>query len=256
MYIAVLETGTVSFRFLADRARAMGLDSTGELAAFRRDVHALRTFLQHNLDPANREDAEKRAIAQRWMLCACNREEIPSVEFWPQTSDEWHAIAEEWCSYSCHFLEKNALVLQAITTDASRDIIVTEWARRCSLGLQPHEFVPIIEAAALALDLPPVDPQRVMQKHYNRWNNLLRLLDESADAEAEARRIVDQTLAEDWQTYCPIDGDDIIATFSVPVGPRIGELLLRARQIWLQQHCSRDELLRNLTEYLRVDGPR
>jgi hypothetical protein len=248
MYIAVYEVGTVSFNFLADRSVQMRLDADRKISSFRQDVHALRTMLQHNLNPESRRDAQTRTTAMRWMLQACNREEVLDAEFWPDTTEDWARVCDNWLASSARFLEATNATVGAIAADDSREAIVSEWARRCSRGLRPHEFNSLVSASATALALPPLAVEQVVQRHLGRWNDQLRLLDDGADMFAEARQIVDQTLNDDWQSYCPVDGDDIIKTFSVPAGRAVGKLLTEARVIWLKERCSKEEVLRILSE--------
>jgi hypothetical protein len=248
MYIAVYEVGNVSFNFLADRSVQMRLDAERKISSFRQAVHALRTMLQHNLNPDSRRDAQTRTTAMRWMLQACNKEEALGAEFWPDTSEDWTRVCDEWLSSSARFFEATNSTVSAIAADGSREAIVSEWARRCTRGLRPHEFNSLVSASATALALPPLAVEQVVQRHLGRWNDQLRLLDDGANMFAEARKIVDQTLNDDWQSYCPVDGDDIIKTFSVRPGRAVGELLRQARTVWLKERCSKDEVLRILSE--------
>ena len=56
LYVMIVESGPIHFRFLSERAAALGLDRIGQLDLFRKDIQTFRTVLQHNLnlpDPAD-----------------------------------------------------------------------------------------------------------------------------------------------------------------------------------------------------------
>lgn len=248
LYVSVIEVGGVSFRFMVTRARALGIDGDEDSNAFIRDVGALRTLFQHNLDPSNRHDAATLANASRWMFSAAGREQTIGEDFWPSKAGEWQCI-EAFLNESAHsFLVQMLDVVDHIRKDESKDAIIEEWAQRCSRGLPPHVFDQLVEQGMGRLGLPFLDPVRVRSFHYDKWNATLRLLSEAADLQLEAQRLVDGSLLDEWKNYCPIDGDDVIRRLGVPPGPKVGEILARARSIWQQSPCSREELLLRVSD--------
>jgi hypothetical protein len=246
MYIAVWERGGITFRFLIERAQAIGIDPRFELAGFRSAIHALRTLFQHELDPSNRSDAETHSRASRWMAMACNRAEVPDELFWPAHLDEWEMLAARFCESSEAFLVRCAEVVRHVEGDESRDCTIGEWAHRCSRSLPAHVVDKLVADAVQHLGLQFLDCMRVRNTHLSIWNDRLRLLNETADYLQEARRLINETLLLEWQNYCPLSGGDIIEHFSIPPGPVVRELVQRARRLWQASPCSRDELLHRL----------
>jgi hypothetical protein len=224
MYVAIVEAGGVTIRFLIDRAQSLGIDPQFELASFRSAVHALRTLFQHGLDQSERKDAATLALASRWMAVACECEERPGDYFWPRGQADWETLALRFRVNAESFLLKCLEVVRHIESDESRESTIQEWATRCSLSLASHVFDRLIAEAVKQLGLPFLDKTRIRNAHIQKWNERLRLLDPTADLVCEARRLVDDTLLREWQNYCPLNGDDIIEHFQIAPGPKVREL--------------------------------
>ena len=252
LYVAVIEVGGITFRFLVSRARPIGIDSNGELADFMRDIQALRTLLQHHLDAANRSDAAKLELAGRWLIASMGKDALIGANFWPIDGKQWISCEERLNRLAKEFFAKVSEVVRHIETDEFKRDTLDEWARRCSRSLAPHIFDKLIEAGIRRLGLPFLDPVRVRARHYQNWSARLRLMSEAADLTLEAERLVDAGLLSDWTDYCPLSGDDIIIHLGLPPGPKVGNLLLKARQIWQEKPCSAQELLNRLRSSLEV----
>jgi hypothetical protein len=232
--------------FLVNRARPIGIDSNGELANFMRDIQALRTLLQHHLDAASRSDAATLKLAGGWLIASTGQVEAIDANFWPINAKQWASCEERLSSSAKEFFVKISDVVRHIASDEFKGDILNEWARRCSRSLAPHVFDSLIEAGIQRLGLPFLDPVRVRSRHYEDWNLRLRLMHEAADLRFEAERLVDADLLSDWSDYCPLNGDDIINRLTVPPGPKVGQILLKARQMWREKPCSAEELLKRV----------
>jgi len=148
---------------------------------------------------------------------------------------------------SCEFLQVTRTVVRIIAEDPGRSSVIREWVQRTTQGLPAPVFDRLIREGTQALGLPTLDAVRVRNVHLARWNERLRLLDPATDLTTVARNLVDTTLVAEWQVYCPLNGDDVIAHFAISPGPRVRELLERAQQLWRDAPCTREELIARLT---------
>jgi len=62
----------------------------------------------------------------------------------------------------------------------------------------------------------------------------------------EARKLIEHALLDTMTLVLPITGRDIMGKLDIPPGPQVGNLLEKARIIYNNEHCSRDELLEKL----------
>ncbi len=202
--------------------------------------------------------AAKIALARRWLLSAAGKAETVDENFWPRdTVDEnfWPRDTVEWEKAETrlnedgsYFIQRMLDVVDQIHADPFNQPILDEWSQRCSRMLPPHVFDRMITATIDRMGLPFLDPQRVRARQFQQWNDRLRLLDEAADIGEEAQRLVDNSLANDWIHYCPVDGDDVINRLHIPPGPRVRDVLLLGQQLWCESPCDREELLRRLID--------
>lgn len=247
-YVALWETGKVTFRFLIERARAFGMDSRFELDAFRTTTHALRTLLQHGLNPAESKDAAKLATASQWMATACGVDEQPGTYFWPEHDVEWELLAASFYTQAEAFLGVCLQAVHHIQNDEARAATIQEWARRCSDVIPGHVFDIIIAEAVQRLGLPFLNLTVVRNIYLAQWNERLRVLDHAADFKRVARNLVEQSLIQEWQRYCPLNGDDLMMEFQLAPSLELRKLIQRAGQLWRESPCERDELLQRLKD--------
>ena len=216
-----------------------------------RDIQALRTLLQHHLDPNNRSDAATLEIARRWFSESTGQGEILGSNFWPTSDKDWSLCEEQLNRSGNEFLTKISNVVAHISSDEFKRDTLKEWVVRCSRVLPPYVFDKLIKAAIKGLGLPFLDPVRIRNHHYQNWNARLRLMGDAADLTREAELIVYATLLLEWDNYCPVSGHDVITRLGITPGPDVGKILLRARNMWREQPCSADELLIRLSGLLR-----
>jgi hypothetical protein len=246
-YVCLIESGPVHFRFLSERAAALGIDPNNGLQTFREDVHALRTVLQHNLDLADANDFAKLGRCEKWMASVLERRPSPGDRFWPSQEHEWLRLAGAMREQARRFAELNIATVGRLMRDEYAEDAIDEWILRCNRVLPAHEFDRIAGVAAGDLGLEHLDTTRVRKVHLEEWNRRLRLLPDGADIRRESRRLVEQTLLAEADSYLPITGEDVIGFLGVRPGPDVGMVLRKAKDIYRKDPCSREDLLRRLS---------
>jgi hypothetical protein len=95
-----------------------------------------------------------------------------------------------------------------------------------------------------------VDVVRLRTRFYDKWTQELNLLEPDYEFEIQARKLIEYALLTVTTPVLPITGKDIMEDFDIPPGPRVGQLLERARRIYDTKPCSRAVLL----DQLRQEG--
>ena len=90
-------------------------------------------------------------------------------------------------------------------------------------------------------------------RFYTEWVKELELLQGNYDFEVEARKLIEHVLLQKMIPVLPITGQDIINEFNVVPGPIVGQLLEKARNIYNNEPCSRDELLEKLRREIGIN---
>jgi hypothetical protein len=246
LYVLVVESGPIHFRFLSERASALGLDSTRELQRFYEDIQFFRTVLQHNLNLTDVNDLAKLVRCENWMVEILETSLAPGARFWPSHELQWRNLAGALRERARQFGEVNVAVVKCILKDEFVEDVLREWTFRQTRLLPAHVFDTIAAQAAGDLGLKYFDVMRLRRVHLDEWNRRIRLLSEGADAKREARRLVEQTLLAEAENYLPITGADIIENIGVSPGPEIGKILRQARELYRKKPCSREDLLKQL----------
>ena len=94
---------------------------------------------------------------------------------------------------------------------------------------------------------------RFRNRFYDKWIQELATQTRNYDFEQEARKLIEQSLLTSTTPVLPITGGDIIDRFEIEPGPRVGDLLRMARQLYDAAPCSKDELLTRLSERVIID---
>lgn len=250
LYVRVIESGPVHFRFLAERAHAFAIDPNRELQKFRDDLNAFRTVLQHNLNLLDANDLEKLVRFETWMSVVLGRQADRGVRIWPDCEEEWQKLAEALIERAKLFAETNLRAVTHLKNDEFSEDAIRLWILRYNRSLPAHEFENIAAVAAGDLGLQHFDITKLRKAHLDEWNRRLQLLPESVDFRREARRLVENTLLAEAETYMPITGEDIIQVLGIKPGPEVGKALRMARELYRNLNCGRDELLRQLKSAL------
>jgi hypothetical protein len=243
LYATYQEVGRVSVGYLSRVLSAYGLDPSGRVASHVAHVEKLRTYLQHNLNPANVGDLGTIRTCEDWLSAQCGSR-VPATE-------------EQWLLALCALINEaltTATVfnraIRAIEADESRDEMLSQWRFEFERFHGPEEFDRVISAAASDMGYPYLDVVRFRKRFYDRWQDKLRALHTGYDFQSEARRLVEQSLIADAAVGLPLTGADILATFGVSPGPIVRVGLEMAFSRFQQSPCGREELI----QYLREAG--
>ena len=213
------------------------------LETHHRLVQQLRTSLQHNLDPGKSHDRRIQEVCEQWLRDQCG---TPI----PGSDHQWQRCLLSLLLEALQFLEALLQTTRSIEQDESCGEICREWLFRIKRYHPPHAFDELISIVAADMGREAVDVVRLRTRFYDKWTQELHLLEPDYEFEIQARKLIEYALLTVTTPVLPITGKDIMEDFDIPPGPRVGQLLERARRIYDTKPCSRAVLL----DQLRQEG--
>ena len=239
LYVFYYETGRISLRFLIDRLETYRLDQDGDRRRHYEHIGRLRTFLQHNLNLDSVQDMKTRRACEEWFSKAC-RSAIPGRD------EEWNLCLVHILSDSEAFLAATIDCVRAIERDDASNMIIHQWSTRLLRYHPKHEFENLVSMVIHDIGQDSLDPTQLTERYYEGWSRNLRFRSEGYIFEEEARRLIEQTILNEAQLPLPISGLDIMREFGIPRGPRVGDLLRKAKALYDADPCSPERLIARL----------
>jgi len=248
LYVTYYESGSLTIKFLSERAIAYGLDDNNTIEQHRKVVHNFRTILQHNINRGNREDIAKEHNCYRWLKQKLSQKH-DTEKYWPVNEDGWKEILTQLLeeAYSLFDICHQALV--NIQNDEFTDDIINIWITRSSINFSKVEWENVLSNVAKDLGLEYLRLSEYTNKHLQKWNKQIATLKDGFDFDFEARRIIELSIINDDKLPLPITGDDIITEFNISPGPRVREYLKKAQEIFLKSPCDKTRLLEKLKDH-------
>jgi hypothetical protein len=239
LYVLYFEAGRAGVPFLLGRFEAYNRDPSGKFRTHREKVNQLRTFLQHNTDPTTKHNQAIQFSCDEWFRVNCGTA-VPSAE------PHWQKCLVAILTAALEFFGALLQTLRDIEADESAGEILRSWNWKIERSYSPYEFDTLISKAANDMGREAIDATRIRKPHFDRWIQQLMLLQDGADVESEARRLVEATLLTSVTPLLPISGEDIIRELGVPPGPLVGEMLRSAKKKYEANVYSKLDLLEQL----------
>lgn len=246
LYAMYYEVGKVNVNFLTERFSAYNLDSDEKLAKHLRIVQQLRTLLQHDLNPQESRNLVIQEACEQWLKNRCGTP-IPGDDH------QWKICLTSLLNETIDFFSVLRSCIRSIEQDESRNQILSEWDFRIKRYHPPHEFDNMISKVPADMGRENLDAVRLRKRFYTEWVKELELLQGNYDFEVEARKLIEHVLLYKTTPVLSITGHDIITEFNVMPGPEVGQLLEKARNLYNNEPCSRDELLEKLRREIDIN---
>lgn len=245
LYVLYNEVGKANVEFLVEKLSAYNIDPQNSNTAHFRTVHHLRTFFQHQLNPYESRDARIQAVCQRWFQQQC-RTTLPREE------GQWEDCLIGLLNEAVRFLRTLQGCIDHIKNDESSTEILSQWEFRRTRYHAPLEFDSLIEEVAADMGRENIEASRLRKIFHDKWVKELKLLQGHYDFRIEARKLIEHALLSETTAVLPITGHDIMETFNIKPGPKVGELLESARIIYHDQPCSREDLLHKVRQEMKT----
>jgi hypothetical protein len=242
LYVLYYEAGRVNRQYVEGLLAAYGLQS-GVGADHSRLVHAVRTFLQHNLDITEPHDKSLISRCHEWFKAKCGT----AV---PANDEEWQQCLLAILTEAIEYLDTLEKCLRSVEKDTSRQAICDEWLFKRKRYHSPEQFDELIPIVATDIGREHLDMIAFRNRYYDRWIGQLRALSSDYDFRIEARKLIEDSLLKDVTSVLPITGADILEQFGLAPGRQIGVVLAEAKKSYEANPCSPDALIDRLRPFV------
>lgn len=246
LYVHYFEVGRVGVRFLVRRGDRQAGSRHGD--SHLDAVHALRTHLEHSLDPRSQSDIAIVDACSSWFEASCGTR-------LPRSENHWSGLCTALIHEARAFILRLRELLGQIEHDTDRALILRQWEDRLERDWPAHRFHELIATVAADVGREAVDPVAFFGRHGASFSEGMRLLREDCDFEVEARKFVEKALLSDAISVLPITGQDIMDAFNIPPGPEVGRLLQLARSSYEAEPCDGRDLLARVAHELEHPNP-
>ena len=239
LYVFYHEAGHISLPFFIERFSTYDFGAQGSHRRHYRDVRRLRTYLQHNLNLDSDRDLELQRTCEDWFSKSCG-------SAIPRSDKEWNDCLLRILESSEAFLLAAIECVRAIERDESADAIVEQWSVRLKRFHSKHEFQNLVAIVIHDMGQDSLEPSRLTERFYDKWNKSLQFMSVDYIFEQEARRLIEQTLLSETESPQPVTGEDIMREFSIPPGLQVRRLLTMSKELYYSDPCGKEELINRL----------
>lgn len=241
LYIHYLEAGRKALPFLEERADSLGVNGGHGIDKHRTIVHCWRTVLQHNLDPAKRDDAAKLLTCDNWMIGTVS--ESDEIMRWPTNSEQWEKLLDKILAEAKQYLRVCRDVVEQMIHDTGWRDTLSIWIHRVERQLDAWEWEDLLRSVISDMGLSNFPVKRFRDSCLAGWNNDLRNWSEGNDVLRIARSVVERSLLKSPKRLLPLNGSDVIEHLGISPGPRVGNILQRAQDLFDSGVSQRESLI-------------
>lgn len=222
-YVLLFEAGRVTVPYLMKLPGATE-HRERRFQEGRRVVHDLRTWISHNIGfSSERESAISKRVSV-WFLSQCKATE-------PQEEDAWRLCFERLCSEVGMIVEHCRNALASVAGDMDEAGAIEELRHRLDKSWPPERFDEIVvdtcTRLGVSLNVPGFRGQRLA-----KWRRFLAIVPDADDPRGAVTRLIERDVVDHTNDVLPIGGEDVIASLDLPPGPRVGDALRRARDVF------------------------
>jgi len=241
-YVRCIEMSGKNVDFIQKKLKPNNISVSLNASNFQKLIHAFRTNLHHNLDLVNSQrDIGIKNTCDEWM-----RNKLGTGE--SKTESSWKSLNHTILDESIEFLDGIFYCLNVIADSEHTDVVIKEWERLIKRNYTPFDFEQVLIIVLENLGLTDFFDTRVLtQLSFTKWRHQLDVLPENFNFQSVAYKIIESFVVQ--SKIIPIDGNDLIA-MGVPKGPRVSQILLKAKDLFSSKPCFKSELLEQLKEYL------
>ena len=240
-YVLLFEAGRVTVPYLLKLPS--GDPSThSKLRLARQLVHSLRTWSAHDIGFYSERNAAIMREVNTWFIELCSR-------YPPNSCCAWRESFLGLCSEVGAIVEHcQGAVALAVSTPDDKEDTIGDLRRRIDRSWTPEKFDTLVGDActrfSLNLDLPKFRNPRL-----SRWREFLETVPESDDPERRVIAIIERDILDHTNDILPINGEDVMGALNLDPGPKVGNALRRARELFRSGIRDPEQLL----ECLRND---
>lgn len=245
LYIHLFEdSSSDNIIFITDRFESHGI-SPENYNEFRKQIHSSRTILQHSYDISKSTDLEKLREHEYWLMNRVNKTDQLNEE-------DWTVCCMSLMNDFILIIESIRSILKNIQSNSEfLQIIIQDWINYLSKSISYYNFELILNKVLHILDLNFVPVDSLLRRNIEKWRSELRNYS-AANVEETLQRIIERDVLLSLKALnipIPITGSDIIEHFNIQPGRKVRVLLEKATEIFIENPCSRENLLTRLESY-------
>lgn len=241
LYIQVFESGNNRLNFIIDKLELYSIEKFSSTKRYKKEIHSIRTFFQHNIDVTNPIDNTTMQNAKDWFYNRCDN-------FPPKTATQWSVCFYDLLLLSMIFFSNILFCVETIFQDEFRETIVQEFNILQNRTHSAIEFQKLAYEVAMDMGLEYIDIKHFCKKNIKTWNYELRSISGPYDFLTEARKRIERDLLR--KSIMPITSKDIIEKLNIPPGPKVYQILNSAYYHYNNEPCDCDILLDKISKTL------
>ena len=238
LYSVFFELNGSNLKFVDSKIKDFGTPRSERASGASRIVQFLRTVLGHFTTPEKQSDLEKINYCQDWY-----KEHTGCFE--PSTEEEFKLCINALLDDCIEYLTGVYNCIASFEINEFKDILKGEWQRMIHRNFTKYQWQTALIQALDIYGMNHYDSMEIVNKEINKWTNKLKLLQDGFVFEKEARKIIESYLQE--QDLWPADANDLI-TLGVPKGPGLREMIVKAKALYYEDPCPKDELMKRFKQ--------
>jgi hypothetical protein len=159
-YVAINETGKVPLGFLKE------LPPLSNYGPLMPHVHALRTWMSHNLSFTKERDLGTLKLATSWFISTCGKGT-------PSTLQDWEKCFKELCCELSALFANAVDACDAFSSDTDGPLLIDELKKRIDRKWDAYRFDPYVQDAATRLGYSGLDAVSFRQRHLDQWRQVV-----------------------------------------------------------------------------------
>ena len=238
-YVLLFEVGRITIPYLMKLPGETGHTVEG-LRAGRGVVHDLRTWNAHNIGFSSERDAAISRRVRLWFLAQCKDTE-------PRDEGAWGSCFERLCAEVGMIVEHCRAALASIVGNVDEQGAIEELRHRLDRSWPADRFDEIVvdtcTRLGVSLDVPGFRNPRLA-----KWREFLATVPDADDPRRAITRLIERDVVDHTNDVLPVDGEDVMASLGLPPGPRVGDALRHARELFRSGVRDPQRLLDQLKE--------
>lgn len=235
IYVAIYESCGKNFDFLFSKA-SLEFNLPPDILEIKKTIHAFRTVQQHNIT-GSIDDQNKLNHCHAWFTSKIG-------ELKPSTPIDWKKCVDILLSTFKELLETLLKYLKQLKNSEFFNIVINDWEIVNLRDFPKYRYDKIVELALNNLGLKSyLTVDSVTPRFLQSWRKSLDDLPDNFNFDEDIYPFIEKSIVSN--DLIPIDGRDLINA-GIPKGNQISEKLEKAKQIFKQTPCSKEDLLKKV----------
>lgn len=238
LYSLFIELPGPNLKFVDKKIKDFGFPIIDKAKQICRLVQDLRTVRGHYTSMDKPKDREKINACEDWY------EQTTDVKILEKEED-YRKCTTAILEGTIEYLEMVLLCLKEFSNVEFPDIIREDWTRDLTRSFSKFQWEVELQYVLEMYGMNHYDAHIIVSKELGNWNAQLKILKDGFVFATEAKRIIERYIAQ--EEIWPATGEDL-HKLGVEFGPKMGEMIKKAKKLYYDDPCDKTELLRRFKE--------